>query len=80
VETLAANGQDVMAAEDMLSKPEIQRIFEQQYRDVVVDAVMPELESVASDRTSNAVSNTKSARYCRVAGSQRAGDLDNQSY
>jgi hypothetical protein len=53
VETLAANGQDVMAAEDMLSKPEIQRIFEQQYRDVVVDAVMPELESVASDRTSN---------------------------
>jgi CheY-like chemotaxis protein len=51
VETLAANGQDVRAAEDTLSKlVEIQKIFEQQYRDVIVDAMMPELDSVASER------------------------------
>ena len=52
VETLAANGQDVRAAEETLSKlVEIQRIFEQQYRHVVVDAMTPELESAASDQT-----------------------------
>jgi hypothetical protein len=51
VETLAANGQDVSAAEDMLSKlVEVQIVFEQQYRDVIVDAMTPELESMASGR------------------------------
>jgi hypothetical protein len=46
VETLAANGQDVRAAEETLGKlVEIQRMFEQLYRAVVADAMMPELES-----------------------------------